>query len=189
MLSYVTRERLADRTTTLTALMLAAGVRVRHRDTLLWGIPLFLTVNTGERLAIILAFIISYAVSQNSRAGVQDVLGAVSPRPVWRCLVATSSRLSSRALRQWPRLSQMIGSPSTSPSWSRVLAKFCGCGALLSVTAHTSSATSAPGPATPLFRRVPGTCRHHDQVPLALRASGALRSGPGFHAARCGRGG
>ena len=39
--------------------------------TLLWGVPLFLTVNTGARLAIILAFIISYAVCQNSLAGVQ----------------------------------------------------------------------------------------------------------------------
>ena len=38
---------------------------------MLWGIPLFLTVNTGAQLAIIVAFIISYAVSQNSRAGVQ----------------------------------------------------------------------------------------------------------------------
>ena len=39
--------------------------------TLLWGVPLFLTVNTGARLAIIIAFIISYAVCQNSLAGVQ----------------------------------------------------------------------------------------------------------------------
>ena len=92
MLSYLTREKLADRPTTLTALMLAAALgivatvcwgaltdRVGRRPvyllgtvlTLLWGVPLFLTVNTGARVAIVFAFIISYAVCQNSLAGVQ----------------------------------------------------------------------------------------------------------------------
>ena len=101
--SYVTRERLADRTTTLTALMLAAGVRVRHRDTLLWGIPLFLTVNTGAQLAIIVAFIISYAVSQHSAPACRahGSRSCSQPRPApavprW----PTSSRPSSRALRR-----------------------------------------------------------------------------------------
>ena len=36
-----------------------------------WGIPLFLTVNTGSAVLIILAFVVSYAVCQNSLAGVQ----------------------------------------------------------------------------------------------------------------------
>ena len=36
-----------------------------------WGIPLFLTVNTGSAALIVLAFVISYAVCQNSLAGVQ----------------------------------------------------------------------------------------------------------------------
>ena len=92
MLSYLTREKLADRPTTLTALMVAAALgivatvcwgaltdRVGRRPvyllgtvlTLLWGVPLFLTVNTGARVAIVFAFIISYAVCQNSLAGVQ----------------------------------------------------------------------------------------------------------------------
>ena len=36
-----------------------------------WGIPLFLMVNTGSAVLIIVAFIISYSVCQNSLAGVQ----------------------------------------------------------------------------------------------------------------------
>src|SRR3712207_1777781 len=38
---------------------------------LLWGIPLFLVANTGAAVAIIIAFVVSYAVLQNSLAGVQ----------------------------------------------------------------------------------------------------------------------
>jgi MFS family permease len=92
MLSYLASEELAGRTTTLPGLILAAGIgifattywgaltdKIGRRPvyllgtaiTLLWGIPLFLTVNTGAPLAIILAFVISYAVCQNSLAGVQ----------------------------------------------------------------------------------------------------------------------
>jgi hypothetical protein len=37
----------------------------------LWGIPLFLVINTGAAAAIVLAFVVSYAVCQNSLAGVQ----------------------------------------------------------------------------------------------------------------------
>ena len=36
-----------------------------------WGIPLFLVVNTGAAVAIVIAFVVSYAVCQNSLAGVQ----------------------------------------------------------------------------------------------------------------------
>jgi hypothetical protein len=36
-----------------------------------WGIPLFLTVNTGSAVLIVIAFVISYSVCQNSLAGVQ----------------------------------------------------------------------------------------------------------------------
>jgi MFS family permease len=36
-----------------------------------WGVPLFLTVNTGSAVAIVIAFVISYSVCQNSLAGVQ----------------------------------------------------------------------------------------------------------------------
>ena len=36
-----------------------------------WGIPLFLTVNTRVAGLIVLAFIVSYAICQNSLAGVQ----------------------------------------------------------------------------------------------------------------------
>ena len=39
--------------------------------TLLWGIPLFLIVNTGTATAIVLAFVVSYAICQNCLAGVQ----------------------------------------------------------------------------------------------------------------------
>jgi MFS family permease len=92
MLSYLVSEDLADRPVTLTALMVAAAIgifattgwgaltdRIGRRPVyllgtglmLLWGIPLFLVVNTGVATAIVLAFVISYAVCQNSLAGVQ----------------------------------------------------------------------------------------------------------------------
>jgi MFS family permease len=92
MLSYLASEGLSDRSTILTGLMLAAGIgilattgwgaltdRVGRRPvyllgtvlTLLWGAPLFLLVNTGAPMWIVLAFVMSYAVCQNSLAGVQ----------------------------------------------------------------------------------------------------------------------
>jgi MFS family permease len=39
--------------------------------TVLWGVPLFLVLNTGAAAAIVLAFVVSYTVCQNSLAGVQ----------------------------------------------------------------------------------------------------------------------
>ena len=36
-----------------------------------WGIPMFLMVNTGATALVVLAFVISYAICQNSLAGVQ----------------------------------------------------------------------------------------------------------------------
>lgn len=92
MLSYLTSEKLASRTVTLTALLIGAALgifatvlwgvlsdRIGRRPvylfgcavTLAWGIPMFLFVNTGVALLIILTFIVSYAVCQNSLAGVQ----------------------------------------------------------------------------------------------------------------------
>jgi MFS family permease len=92
MLSYIATEELADRPVTLTATMIAAGIgivattcwgaltdRIGRRPVyllgtalhLLWGIPLFLVVNTGAAVAIVIAFVVSYAVLQNCLAGVQ----------------------------------------------------------------------------------------------------------------------
>ncbi|KAA9166450.1 MHS family MFS transporter [Amycolatopsis acidicola] len=92
VLSYLKSEDLAGRSTTLFALMLAAGLgiiattlwgaltdRIGRRPVYLlgtaialaWGVPLFLLLNTGRATAIVLAFIVSYAVCQNSLAGVQ----------------------------------------------------------------------------------------------------------------------
>jgi MFS family permease len=92
VLSYLTSEDLADRSVSLTATMIASALgigatigfgaltdRVGRRPvylfgtvvTLLWGIPLFLLVNTGAAIAIVLAFVVSYAICQNSLAGVQ----------------------------------------------------------------------------------------------------------------------
>ena len=48
-----------------------AGLPLGTIVTLLWGIPLFLLLNTGTAVAIVLAFVVSYAVCQNSLAGVQ----------------------------------------------------------------------------------------------------------------------
>jgi MFS family permease len=92
MLSYLVSEGLADRATTLTALMVAAGTgifatvfwgaltdRIGRRPVyllgtavmVLWAFPLFWVINTGVAAAIVLAFVVSYAVCQNSLAGVQ----------------------------------------------------------------------------------------------------------------------
>jgi MFS family permease len=92
VMSYLASEKLADRSLTLFALMLAAALgiaattlwgaltdRVGRRPvylfgtaiTLAWGVPLFLLLNTGQAAAIVLAFVVSYAVCQNCLAGVQ----------------------------------------------------------------------------------------------------------------------
>jgi MFS family permease len=92
ILSYLSSQKLADRSTTLTALMIAAALgilattfwgaltdRIGRRPvyllgtalTVVWGVPLFLVVNTGTAIAIIVAFVVSYTVCQNSLAGVQ----------------------------------------------------------------------------------------------------------------------
>ncbi|SHN46932.1 MFS transporter [Cryptosporangium aurantiacum] len=92
VLSYLSSEDLADRSLTLFSLMLAAGIgifattawgaltdRVGRRPvylfgtaiTVAWGVPLFLMLNTGAAFAIVLAFVISYAICQNCLAGVQ----------------------------------------------------------------------------------------------------------------------
>jgi MFS family permease len=92
ILSYLSSQKLADRATTLTALMIAAALgivattlwgaltdRIGRRPvyllgtalTVAWGVPLFLVVNTGAAIAIIIAFIVSYTICQNSLAGVQ----------------------------------------------------------------------------------------------------------------------
>ena len=92
ILSYLSSQKLADRSTTLTALMIAAALgivattlwgaltdRVGRRPvyllgtalTVAWGVPLFLVVNTGTAIAIIIAFVVSYTICQNSLAGVQ----------------------------------------------------------------------------------------------------------------------
>ena len=92
MLSYLSLNKLAGRPVSLTALLIAAAIgifatvgwgaltdRVGRRPVYLfgcavivvWGIPLFLSVNTGVAALIVLAFIVSYAICQNSLAGVQ----------------------------------------------------------------------------------------------------------------------
>jgi MFS family permease len=92
MLSYLSTEKLADRSTTLIATTIAAALgivattywgaltdRIGRRPVYLlgtaiilaWGIPMFLVVNTGTAIATILAFVVSYTICQNSLAGVQ----------------------------------------------------------------------------------------------------------------------
>jgi MFS family permease len=92
MLSYLASEQLAGRSVSLTGLMIAAALgigatvawgaltdRVGRRPVYLvgtvvtaaWGIPLFLLVNTGTAVLVVGTFIVSYAVCQNSLAGVQ----------------------------------------------------------------------------------------------------------------------
>ncbi|HTD80363.1 MAG TPA: MFS transporter, partial [Chloroflexota bacterium] len=55
-----------------------------------WGVPLFLLVNTGLAALIVLAFVISYAVCQNSLAGVQGAWFSE--------LFATNTRTSGASL-------------------------------------------------------------------------------------------
>ena len=92
MLSYISEEKLAGRPVTLTATMIASAIgifattyfgawtdKIGRRPVYIlgtaimvaWGIPLFLVVNTGSAALIVIAFVISYAVCQNSLAGVQ----------------------------------------------------------------------------------------------------------------------
>src|SRR4029079_15648610 len=80
--------------------------------TLLWGIPLFLLLNTGTAVAVVLTFVVSYAVCQNSLAGVQDAwfseLFAARTRTTGASLayqlsavVAGFSPLAATALYAW----------------------------------------------------------------------------------------
>jgi MFS family permease len=92
MLSYLKAEKLAGSSVILTGLLVAAAIgivataawggltdRIGRRPvyvlgtavTLAWGVPLFLLVNTGAPAWIVLAFVVSYALCQNSLAGVQ----------------------------------------------------------------------------------------------------------------------
>jgi len=92
MLSYLSLNKIAGRSVTLTALLIAAAIgivataswgglsdRIGRRRVYLfgcvvvavWGIPLFLAVNTGTAVLIVAAFVVSYAICQNSLAGVQ----------------------------------------------------------------------------------------------------------------------
>ncbi|MFF9808429.1 MFS transporter [Streptomyces coeruleorubidus] len=58
--------------------------------TLLWGVPLFLLVNTATAALVLVAFVISYAICQNSLAGVQGA---------WFCeLFATRTRTAGTSL-------------------------------------------------------------------------------------------
>jgi MHS family shikimate/dehydroshikimate transporter-like MFS transporter len=92
MISYINTTELASRQVTLTALCIASGIgilatpawaaltdRIGRKPlyivscifAMAFGIPMFLLVNTGLTFAIIVTFVISYAICQNSLAGVQ----------------------------------------------------------------------------------------------------------------------
>jgi MFS family permease len=92
MLSYLASTKIADRSVSLTALLIAAALgivatalwgaltdKVGRRPVylvgtalhLVWGIPLFLLVNTKVAVLIVIAFVVSYTVLQNMLAGVQ----------------------------------------------------------------------------------------------------------------------
>lgn len=92
MLSYLASTKIADRSVSLTALLIAAALgivatalwgaltdKVGRRPVylvgtalhLVWGIPLFLLVNTKVAVLIVITFIVSYTVLQNMLAGVQ----------------------------------------------------------------------------------------------------------------------
>lgn len=92
MISYLHTSGAASKTQTLTALCIASAIgifataawarltdRIGRRPVyiwttafaVLWGIPMFLLVNTGLALLIVATFVISYGVCQNALAGSQ----------------------------------------------------------------------------------------------------------------------
>ncbi len=92
MLSYLASAKIADRSLSLTALLIAAALgivattlwgaltdKVGRRPVylvgtalhLLWGIPLFLLVNTKVAVLVVITFVVSYTILQNMLAGVQ----------------------------------------------------------------------------------------------------------------------
>ncbi|MDQ0661934.1 MHS family shikimate/dehydroshikimate transporter-like MFS transporter [Arthrobacter ulcerisalmonis] len=92
MISYLNSQHLADKSQTLVALCIASAIgifatqawaaltdRIGRRPLYVWStafaalfaIPMFLLVNTGLFIAIIITLVISYAVCQNSLAGAQ----------------------------------------------------------------------------------------------------------------------
>ena len=92
MLSYLKSEKLADNTLTLVAICIASGIgifatynwgkatdKVGRRPIYLFGtivmvvfaFPMFMLVNTGVAVLIVIAVVIAYAVIQNSLAGAQ----------------------------------------------------------------------------------------------------------------------
>ncbi|BCW52924.1 MFS transporter [Arthrobacter sp. FX8] len=92
MISYINSQHLADKSQTLIALCIASAIgifatqawaaltdRIGRRPLYVWStafaalfaIPMFLLVNTGLFIAIIITIVISYAVCQNSLAGAQ----------------------------------------------------------------------------------------------------------------------
>ncbi|MCI9889917.1 MHS family MFS transporter [Micrococcales bacterium 31B] len=92
MISYLHNENLADKTQTLTALCVAAAVgifatygwatltdKIGRRPLYIWtclfgivfALPMFMLVNTGEMLLIVATLVIAYAICQNALAGAQ----------------------------------------------------------------------------------------------------------------------
>ncbi|MCX5044116.1 MHS family MFS transporter [Aldersonia sp. NBC_00410] len=92
MISYLKSEGLATKTETLTALCIAAAIgifatqawarltdKIGRRPVYIWscafavlfGIPMFLLVNTGLAVLVIATVVLAYAVCQNSLAGAQ----------------------------------------------------------------------------------------------------------------------
>ena len=80
------------------------------------GIPLFLTVNTRVAGLIVLAFIVSYAICQNSLAGVQgawfsELFDAKTRTSGHRC-PTSSQRSSPVSPRCWPPPSSAVSAGS-----------------------------------------------------------------------------
>jgi MFS family permease len=92
MISYLNSKHLANTTQTLTALCIASAIgifattawgrltdKIGRRPVYIWscafavlfGVPMFLLVNTGLFFFVIATIVVSYAVCQNSLAGVQ----------------------------------------------------------------------------------------------------------------------
>jgi MFS family permease len=92
MISYLKNAELASKSETLTALCIASGIgifatmgwarltdKIGRRTVYVWacafavlfGIPMFLLVNTGLFILIIATFVVAYGVLQNSMAGAQ----------------------------------------------------------------------------------------------------------------------
>jgi MFS family permease len=174
LLSYIKSEDIASRSTALTGLITAAALGVvttllfgRLTDkigrrpvyiagsalTLLFGFPMFLLVNTGNAVAIVLAFVLGLALCHDSLAGTQGS---------WFSELFDSRRRTSGASLGYQFSAAISGfvpfiaaSLAAAWGWHGVAVLYCACGligltaALLTRETNPRLLEAAPATRTP----------------------------------------